>query len=95
MVIYRELKETEDLWVSLDHLARAASLDLKDLPVATEAQDLKVSWARPDLAVLPVNLVSLVPLVLLVPLDLPDLLASPWVTTLLLWLLFLDRVRPR
>lgn len=89
------LKETGDRWVLLVHPARVVSPDLKALQVAMEALDPKVSWAHLDLADPPENPVKLDLLVPLVLLDLPVLLVNPWVTMLLLWLPFLDRVRPR
>lgn len=89
------LKEIGDRWVSLVHPVRAASLDLRALLVVTEVLDPRVSWDHLDLVVRQESLVNLDLLAPLVPLDLPVLLVSRWATMLLLWLQFLDRVRPR
>lgn len=88
-------KETEDRWVSLDLLANLENLDLKVLLAEMEALDLKVSWVPLVLVALLVNLVNLVLPALLVLLDLQDLPVNRWVTTLLHWPLFLDKVHPR
>ena len=89
------LKETGDRWVLLDHPVRVVSPDLKVPQVAMEALDPKVSWAHLDPVDPPENPVNLDLLVPLVPLDPLVLLVNPWATMLLLWLPFLDRVRPR
>lgn len=88
-------KETEDRWVSLDLLANLENLDLKVLLAEMEALDLKVSWVPLVLVALLVSLVNLVLPALLVLLDLRDLPVNRWVTTLLHWPLFLDKVHPR
>ncbi len=89
------LKVTEDRWVLMDLPANLENPDLRVPLVVTEALDLRVLWAHLVLAVLLVNLVKLVLLALLVPLDLPDLLVNQWATTLLHWLLSLDKVNLR
>ena len=89
------LKETGDRWVSLARQAKAASPDLKDPLAAMAAPDLKASWDLPALGVPRESRAKQVLQVLLALLDPLAPLASRWATTLLLWLPFLDRVRPR
>lgn len=91
----RALKETKDRWALLVPQARVVNQDRRALLDAMEALAHKVSWAHLVLVVVLVSPVKPVLQVLLVRLGLPVHLASLWVTTLLLWLQFWDRVRPR